>query len=84
MSAYKAFKHGNYNMDVLVVLGTTSAWGYGIILMFYGYAYDCQTMSNEDAKVFMKQVMDNTHNFETSSTLVTVIIFGKFLEALSK
>jgi len=34
--AYKSLKHGSANMDVLVVLGTTSAWFYGILLLFIG------------------------------------------------
>lgn len=33
VAAYKAVSHGAANMDVLVVLGTTSAWLYGIILI---------------------------------------------------
>lgn len=36
LGAYKSVKHGSANMDVLVVLGTTSAWFYGILLLFIG------------------------------------------------
>ena len=35
--AYKSLKHGNANMDVLVVLGTTAAWLYGVLMIFFGY-----------------------------------------------
>ena len=38
MSAYKSLKHNSANMDVLVVIGTTSAWLYGIILIIMGYS----------------------------------------------
>ena len=34
--AYKAVRGWSANMDVLVVLGTTSAWMYGLILIFVG------------------------------------------------
>lgn len=34
--AYKSVKHGSANMDVLVVLGTTAAWFYGVLLLFIG------------------------------------------------
>ena len=34
--AYKAVRGCSANMDVLVVLGTTSAWMYGLILIFVG------------------------------------------------
>jgi len=36
-SAYKSLKHHSANMDVLIVIGTTSAWLYAIILIFLGY-----------------------------------------------
>lgn len=38
--AYKSIKGCSANMDVLVVLGTTAAWTYGLILIFVGdHAY---------------------------------------------
>jgi cation transport ATPase len=37
IGAYKSLKQGSANMDVLVVLGTTSAWIYGIVLIFIGH-----------------------------------------------
>jgi P-type Cu+ transporter len=36
-SAQNSVKHYSANMDVLVVLGTTAAWGYGIALIIAGY-----------------------------------------------
>jgi Cu+-exporting ATPase len=37
-NAYKALKHHSTNMDVLVMLGTTSAWLYAIVLIGVGYS----------------------------------------------
>lgn len=37
-SALNSVKHFSANMDVLVVLGTTSAWGYGMALILVGYS----------------------------------------------
>jgi Cu+-exporting ATPase len=37
LSAFKSLRHKSANMDVLVVLGTTAAWAYGIALIFVGY-----------------------------------------------
>jgi Cu+-exporting ATPase len=37
ISAYKSLRHKSANMDVLVVLGTTAAWGYGIAMIGVGY-----------------------------------------------
>jgi len=37
-SAYKSLKHKSANMDVLIVIGTTAAWLYGVILILIGYS----------------------------------------------
>lgn len=39
LSAYKSVRHWNFNMDVLIVLGTTAAWMYGIMLIVMGYNF---------------------------------------------
>lgn len=36
-SAWKSLQHKSANMDVLIVLSTTTAWLYGVALVFYGY-----------------------------------------------
>lgn len=36
--AYKGLKRKAANMEVLVMLGTTAAWGYGFALLFIGYS----------------------------------------------
>ena len=41
-SALNSVKHFSANMDVLVVLGTTAAWGYGIVLILVGYTAEDQ------------------------------------------
>jgi cation transport ATPase len=38
VGAYRSIVNGIANMDVLVVLGTTSAWMYGIVLCFIGHS----------------------------------------------
>lgn len=81
-------------MDVLVVLGTTSAWLYGVIMMFIGHEspdvteHELMQMTHDvsDPTEHYKKmsIMMHTHNFEMSATLITVITFGKLLEAISK
>lgn len=39
-SALNSVKNFSANMDVLVVLGTTAAWGYGIVLIVVGYTVE--------------------------------------------
>jgi len=83
--AYISLRHKSFNMDVLVALGTTCAWGYGILLVLFGL-----TCTNEERKTEIEQincqmnVMNVVHNFEMSSTLITIILLGKVLEAVSK
>jgi Cu+-exporting ATPase len=36
-NAWKSVKHKSANMDVLIVIGTTAAYAYGIILILYGF-----------------------------------------------
>jgi Cu+-exporting ATPase len=38
ISAYKSLKHKSANMDVLIVIGTSSAWLYGMIRLIMGYS----------------------------------------------
>ncbi len=81
--AYVALKNKSANMDVLVVLGTTSAWLYGIILCFVGHN-SMNEMKQVGIDAAVMQIQMHTHNFEISSTLITVILIGKFLESITK
>jgi cation transport ATPase len=42
-------------MDVLVVLGTTSAWVYGVVLMFMGHmeAHEMEMETDVNAEIAM-------------------------------
>ncbi|KAG8742690.1 hypothetical protein FRC11_014189, partial [Ceratobasidium sp. 423] len=70
-NAWKAVKHGSATMDVLVVLGTTSAFIYSFFAMF------CAVFnSNPD---FRPAVF-----FDTSTMLITFVSLGRYLENLAK
>lgn len=71
VSAYKALKNGSANMDVLVVLGTSAAYFYSLYLTI-----DSLSMSGMHHTVELY--------FETSAVLITLILIGKWLEALAK
>ena len=91
LSAYKSLKHGNANMDVLIVVSTTCAWLYGVILFFVGYA-ETYTMeghnralsSEEMLKHYRHEIHANVHNFETSAILILIVLLGKYIESYSK
>ncbi|KAF3962764.1 hypothetical protein CMV_012766 [Castanea mollissima] len=67
--AYKALRHGSANMDVLIALGTNSAYFYSVYSVLRA-AY------SKDFK--------GTDFFETSSMLISFILLGKYLEVLAK
>ena len=67
-------------MDVLIVLGTTAAWGYGIALLIVGY----DESDMEDHHMYQMAIKEHVHNFEISSVLITIILLGKYLETISK
>ncbi|MNC05767.1 Copper-exporting P-type ATPase A [compost metagenome] len=71
VSAYKALKNGSANMDVLVVLGTSAAYFYSLYLTINSLG-----MSGMNHSVDMY--------YETSAVLITLILVGKWFEALAK
>jgi cation transport ATPase len=73
-------------MDVLVVLGTSSAYFYGVLLLILrlcqnGDGVDMASLTESER---VEMIHSHAHNFEISSSLITVILFGKLLETLSK
>ncbi|SES02862.1 Cu+-exporting ATPase [Gracilibacillus ureilyticus] len=69
VGAYKNLRNGGANMDVLVALGTSAAYFYSLYEAF-------KTIGNPD---YMAHLY-----FETSAVLITLILFGKYLEARAK
>lgn len=70
VSAYKALKNGSANMDVLVVLGTSAAYFYSLYLTI------------DSLRMGMNHTVDMY--YETSAILITLILVGKWFEALAK
>ncbi|WP_061217388.1 heavy metal translocating P-type ATPase [Leptospira interrogans] len=68
--SFRALRNGGANMDVLVVLGTSAAYFYSVYLTF----------------IFNEKYIHKTANlyYETSSVLITLILFGKLLEHIVK
>jgi Cu+-exporting ATPase len=71
INAYKSLKHGAATMDVLVCLGTTAAFSYSVLNMFFA-----MFSSNPDYK---PQVF-----FDTSTMLITFVSLGRYIENLAK
>lgn len=78
ISGFKSLLHGSPNMDTLVALGATAAFGYSTFALFA--MTDVQVKGNTDA------VMKYMHEFyfESSAMILALITLGKMLEARSK
>ena len=68
--ARKSFKTKVFGMDFLIATGTSAAYLYSLISFILG--------------IVNKEPNEGTHFFETSSTLIAVVLFGKYLEAMAK
>ncbi|WP_373894819.1 heavy metal translocating P-type ATPase [Virgibacillus natechei] len=69
VGAYKNLRNGGANMDVLVALGTSAAY-------FYSLYEALKTIGNAAYEPHLY--------FETSAILITLILFGKYLETKAK
>ena len=78
ISGFKSLWHRAPNMDTLVALGATAAFGYSTFALFA--MTDAQVKGNADA------VMSYMHEFyfESAAMILALITLGKMLEARSK
>ncbi|KAK9202954.1 hypothetical protein WN943_013207 [Citrus x changshan-huyou] len=67
--SYKALRHGSANMDVLIALGTNTAYFYSVYSVL---------------RAATSPHFEGTDFFETSSMLISFILLGKYLEVLAK
>lgn len=67
--AFYALRAGSANMDVLISMGTTAAFFYSLYNVFF------QTVG--------KGMMKNLY-FEASEVIITLVLLGKYLEAVAK
>ncbi|MCR5004436.1 MAG: heavy metal translocating P-type ATPase [Clostridiales bacterium] len=77
-SGFKALWHRAPNMDTLVALGSTAAFGYSLAELFIMIL----AMGEGDHATVMKYSMDLY--FESAAMIPTLITVGKMLEAMSK
>lgn len=78
VSGFRGIIHKSPNMDTLVALGATAAFGYSVYALF--------VMSNAQAVGNAEHAMRYMHElyFESAGMILTLITLGKLLEAYSK
>jgi len=70
VGAFKSLRNGSANMDVLVALGSSAAYFYSIAVLI--------------ALTLGSTALGMHVYFETSATIITLIVLGKLLEARAK
>lgn len=81
VGAWKALKNRSSNMDVLVALGTSAAFGYSLVVSIAwtldpgsGHILEDGSIHSEYPHLY----------YETSAVLITFLLFGKWLEQIAK
>jgi Cu+-exporting ATPase len=70
-NAWASLKHGATNMNTLVVVGTSAAYGYSVLLTFSPSALG-------------DHAAHGGAYYDTATMIITLILFGKYLEARAK
>jgi P-type Cu+ transporter len=69
--AWRAFRHGAANMDTLVAIGTTAAWGYSVVVTLW------------PATVVEAGFEPMTY-FDAAAIVIGLVLLGRWLEARAK
>jgi Cu+-exporting ATPase len=70
-AAWRAARHGAANMDTLIAVGTTAAWGYSLVI----------TLSPE---LVMAAGLEPAAYFDSSTLIIGFVLLGRWLEARAK
>lgn len=78
VSGFRGLIHRSPNMDTLVALGSSAAFGYSVVVLF--------AMTGAQARGDTQAVMEYMHEFyfESAAMILALITVGKMLEARSK
>jgi Cu+-exporting ATPase len=68
--AYISIKKKSLGMDILVVLGTTSAYLYSLYLLYN--------------QLFVESLMHPVYYFEVSALIITMVLIGNYIEHIAK
>ena len=78
VSGYKSLFHGAPNMDTLIALGSSAAFGYSTVMLF------AMTKAQLDGNMAAVSEYMMEFYFESAAMILTLITVGKMLEAYSK
>jgi Cu+-exporting ATPase len=70
-AAWRAARHGTTNMDTLVALGTSAAWGYSLVVTVW-------------PQVVVAAGVEPVTYFDSSTIIIGLVLLGRWLEARAK
>ncbi|TME81890.1 MAG: copper-translocating P-type ATPase [Chloroflexi bacterium] len=70
-SAWRALRHGAANMDTLVALGTSAAWGWSVVATVFPKQLEVMGLPTEAY-------------FDSSALIIGLVLLGRWLEARAK
>ena len=73
VNAWGAARHRQANMNTLIVVGTTAAYGISVVATFFGALFESAGL---EPGMYLY--------YETSSAIVALILLGRFLEARAR
>lgn len=82
-AGWAALRDGSGNMDQLVALGTSAAWGLSVWL-WWQHGLASGNGAHNHAVAAMPDAMPPALYFESSAVVITLVLLGKALEARAK
>jgi Cu+-exporting ATPase len=70
LAAYHSIKKKVLGMDILVVMGTTSAYLYSLYLLY--------------VQLYVNEIMHPTYYFEISALIISMVLIGNYIEHIAK
>ena len=70
-AAWRAARHGTTNMDTLVAVGTTAAWGYSVVVTLW-------------PGVVESAGIEPVSYFDSATIIIGLVLLGRWLEARAK
>jgi Cu+-exporting ATPase len=72
-AAWNAARHGTSNMNTLIAVGTTAAYGLSVIATFFPDAFRANGLDPSESLYY-----------ETSSVIIALVLAGRFMEARAR
>jgi P-type Cu+ transporter len=84
VGAWHALRGGGANMDVLIALGTTMAWGLSAVVTIAGLLQGAPAFETPALLAVLARLAQEHVYFEAAAAVITLVLLGKLLEARAK